>query len=242
MKRTNYTVLKIVAVLTMIAGDMGYLLIHYLSDTWIMIMAAVGNLSFPLFAFMLTESFLRCRNKNRYKYKLITLILLAILSEIPFNIFVSGMWKYPFKNNVCFTLFLGFLMLILLDKDWLQICRYFKKHKKLKKIYSFLIKTVITSTFMLVNYLLCNDYSYTGILLIALFYLFRNHKLLRAVLPLLILIISEANILYIPVIIDMILIAIYDSKDVNMPKPFKYGLRCIYPVMLSIMAVISKII
>lgn len=133
-------------------------------------------------------------------------------------------------------------MLILLDKDWLQICRYFKNHKKLKKIYSFLIKTVITSTFMLVNYLLCNDYSYTGILLIALFYLFRNHKLLRAVLPLLILIISEANILYIPVIIDMILIAIYDSKDVNMPKPFKYGLRCIYPVMLSIMAVISKII
>lgn len=152
------------------------------------------------------------------------------------------MWKYPLKNNVCFTLFLGFLMLILLDKDWLQIFRYFKKHKKLKKIYSFLIKTVITSTFMLVNYLLCNDYSYTGILLIALFYLFRNHKLLRAVLPLLILIISEANILYIPVIIDMILIAIYDSKDVNMPKPFKYGLRCIYPVMLSIMAVISKII
>ena len=40
----------------------------------------------------------------------------------------------------------------------------------------------------------------------------------------------------------MILIAIYDSKDVNMPKPFKYGLRCIYPVMLSIMAVISKVI
>lgn len=167
---------------------------------------------------------------------------MAVLSEIPFNIFVSGMWKYPFKNNVCFTLFLGFFMLILLDKDWLQICRYFKNHKKLKKIYSFLIKTVITSTFMLVNYLLCNDYSYTGILLIALFYLFRNHKLLRAVLPLLILIIFEANILYIPVIIDMILIAIYDSKDVNMPKPFKYGLRCIYPVMLSIMAVISKII
>lgn len=73
MKRTNYTVLKIVAVLTMIAGDMGYLLIHYLSDTWIMIMTAVGNLSFPLFAFMLTESFLRCRNENRYKYKLLHL-------------------------------------------------------------------------------------------------------------------------------------------------------------------------
>lgn len=255
--KANYLILKITAIITMIIGDLSYLLIHRLNDSWIMVMTAIGNLSFPLFAFILTETFLKQSDKNNksknYKYKLIMLLLLALISEIPFNVFLSGSIRYPLKNNVCFTLFSGFLMLILLDKDYYgfffnyykdkKVRLGFKKYSKKKsRRFNFYVKTIIISGFMLGNYLIANDYSYTGILLIALFYLLRNKKKLRAVIPIIILILSEANILYIPVLIDMILIALYDNKRMNISKPVKYGLRIIYPVFISIMAVLSLIL
>lgn len=255
--KANYLILKITAIITMIIGDLSYLLIHRLNDSWIMVMTAIGNLSFPLFAFLLTETFLKQSDKNNknknYKYKLIMLLFLAFISEIPFNVFLSGSIRYPLKNNVCFTLFSGFLMLILLDKNYYEIIFNYYKDKKVRlgfkkyskrknRRFNFYVKTIIISGFMLGNYLIANDYSYIGILLIALFYLLRNKKLLRAVIPVIILILSETNILYIPVIIDMALIALYDNKRMNISKPVKYGLRIIYPVFISIMAVLSLIL
>lgn len=73
---------------------------------------AVGRISFVLFTFLIVESFFYTRSRVWF---LMRLFVFALLSEIPFDLALSGT---PFDwsgQNIYWTLFLGVLVLILWD-------------------------------------------------------------------------------------------------------------------------------
>ena len=82
---------------------------------------SVGALAFPLFCFLLSEGFRYTHSKKRY---LLSMLAFALISELPFDVAffgrlakLNGTFPFYFKyQNVFFTLFLGLLTLVCLEK------------------------------------------------------------------------------------------------------------------------------
>lgn len=115
-----YYLLRIIAVLTMVTDHLGKVLystgvISDNAELWCLI---VGRFAFPIFAFLFVESFYHTQNPMRH---LIRLIVLALVSEIPFDLALTlqnpteiSMDIFKGQNTI-FTFFLCFLMLTITD-------------------------------------------------------------------------------------------------------------------------------
>lgn len=73
----------------------------------------IGRVSFPIFAYLLTEGFLHTKDAKAYLRRL---ILFAFISEIPYNLAFGGNFFYPDGCNVFFTLAIGMIGMMLLKK------------------------------------------------------------------------------------------------------------------------------
>lgn len=108
------TALKWIAVLTMVMDHIGVLLISQeniaqtdvVSLGWAM--RVIGRLAFPIFGFLLTEGFIHTGNVRKYALRMFAF---AVLSEIPFDLFVFGVPLELSHQNAFVTLFLGILVL-----------------------------------------------------------------------------------------------------------------------------------
>ena len=76
-------------------------------------MTCVGRLAFPIFAFQTAEGYYHTSDLKRY---MLRLVLFGLISEIPFNLMLSGSWLYPFHQNVMFTMLLGLLAVRAMEK------------------------------------------------------------------------------------------------------------------------------
>lgn len=121
----------------------------------------IGRLSFTLYAFLLVEGFVHTRNKVKYSALLFVFFL---ISEIPFDLALHNAPFNMSNQNIFLTLFLGVLMMSTID--------YF--HQKGKWV-GYLIVLI----FGIINEFLMADYGFYGILLISLFYLFKEEKVTR---------------------------------------------------------------
>ena len=148
----NSFVLKIIACITMFIDHVGYVIFN--SSSWF---NYIGRLSFPIFAFQISEGFVHTKNVKNY---LLRLFIFAVLSQIPFMCFLSLITN-DFHLNVIFTLILGLLSIIVYNKN------------KLLGIFV----TIILGIFA--NITNC-DYGFYGVAITFLFYAFRDKKFFMA--------------------------------------------------------------
>lgn len=99
---------KVIALVTMIIDHMAYLNISFLKGN--VVLRYIGRISFPLYIFVLSESLIYTKNRKKF---LTNLFIIALLSEIPFQIYFNFSYS---MHNVIFTLFFGSLIVCLLDK------------------------------------------------------------------------------------------------------------------------------
>ena len=122
------------------------------------ILRCVGRLAFPLFAFMAVEGYLHTRSLKKY---LLRLLMLAVISEIPFDLLVSGSVVDPMHQNVIWTIILG-----------LCCIRAFENiSADLKKILSAVVIIASLAAAIIARV----DYSSAGVLTLLAFYAFRGN-------------------------------------------------------------------
>ena len=112
---------------------------------------AAGCFAFPLFCFLFSEYFKHNKNWPRYG---LYLILLALVSEIPFNLLVFGHTFDPTEQNAIFSLFISLCALSVND--------ILSNNKVLRVLSGF--------TFCLLAMLLRVSYGFLGPLLCLCFY------------------------------------------------------------------------
>ena len=123
-------------------------------------MTYVGRLAFPIFAFQIAEGFMHTKSFKKYSLRL---LVFALISELPFNLFYSSRWFNPYHQNVLFTLLLGLMAIKVIDN--------LKKNHRPKDIalsVLWLLLIVIGSVLGFV------DYGFLGMLTVVMFYIFRD--------------------------------------------------------------------
>ena len=127
------------------------------------ILTWLGRISFPIFAFMLVEGYFHTRSVRRYGLRLLAL---ALLSEIPFNLFYGGRWFYPLHQNVIWTLLLSLLCIHLIETVRCQ-------GKPWKTV---LVATAVAVVGFALGFLTMIDYYGYGVLMALIFYAFRGRR------------------------------------------------------------------
>lgn len=123
----------------------------------------IGRIAFPIFAFMIVEGYFYTKDLRNYVKRL---FLFAIISEVPFDMMISGSYFYPFHQNVIWTFIIGILLV------------HF--NEKARKINKFWIRIIVAISTIILGSILgvitMVDYYNAGVLTVLVFYFFRRKK------------------------------------------------------------------
>ena len=205
-------VLKIIAVITMTMD-------HYskIADgpEWF---SLVGRVSFPLFAFLIGEGFRYTKDRKKYFYRI---FFYALFLQIPDLLSIE---KYD--GNIFFTLSFGILSLLILNNT------------KLNKF----IKIILVIIIVVSAEMLTLDYGSYGVMIIIIFYLFRENNIMTAFS------FTAVNILWISFfqmsatqlysIFVLPLIFLYNGKEGKKMKLFFY---LYYPLHLIVLYLLAEL-
>lgn len=153
-------------------------------------MRLVGRVAFPLFAFMIAEGAVHTRNRGRYALRL---LLLAVVSEIPFNLVAGGgTLAYPADQNTVFTLLLGLLAIWVGDlvcgngpgcesrgTSGIGAGKPGTGPLRIPAGYERYVRVLAAVPFGLAAYYLKTDYDFLGVMLIVILYTLRTEPQLR---------------------------------------------------------------
>ncbi len=118
----------------------------------------IGRIAFPIFAFLTVQGYLYTSNLKNY---ITRLSIEAIISFVPFSLFIGNKPFYFEHQNVIFTLLLGVLAIYAIDK--------FIYNNKF-------IAIIILSLCCFTAYIIHSDYGVFGVLIIASFFIFNKNK------------------------------------------------------------------
>ncbi len=138
--------LKVIAIITMSIDHVGAVLFPEE-----ILFRVIGRIAFPIFCFLIVEGFFHTKDVKKY---MIRLGIFALLSEIPFNLLVSGSIFDIKHQNVYFTLLIGLVVIYVINKSTNQ-----------------LQSSVMLVAGMAISMVFMTDYSFYGVLLIYVFYI-----------------------------------------------------------------------
>ena len=223
--------IKMVGIITMLIDHIGFALVarvlvfkvsngEYLWELYTVyeILRGIGRLGFPIFCFLLVEGFGRTRSKVKYAMRLGAF---ALISEIPFDLALTGRVLDFDYQNVFFTLLLGFLAMCVFD---------FVGKKRIPKIPAIVIDLAALAAFMLAAKIVKTDYDYMGVLTIAVMYALRSRKVWSMAGGCAVLCLMNLNEL--PAFFALIPVALYNGKRGWRLKYFFYAF---YPVHLFLL-------
>ena len=195
-----------------------------------MIMRAIGRISFPIFCFLLIEGFMHTHDVKKYA---LNLGVFALVSEVPFDLAFAGKPFYLGYQNVFFTLFIGLVMMVFLQKiDE-------KAHSEMGAWQGANWKVSVGKLLVIVAAcalatLLKTDYSAMGILTIVLMYNLRKNKMYCIGIGCAVLTLLSLNEL--PCFLAMIPVHFYNGeRGLNLKYPF----YAFYPVHLLVLFAIA---
>lgn len=235
----SYFTIKIIAIVFMLIDHVGYILMGNMP-----ILRLVGRISFPLFAFLLVNGYHHTTDKKKY---LIRMFVMALISEVFYDLTFHGQILEIYGQNVFFTLTVGLLSFIVTDK--------FKEivSNKITGIGQKLIIAVgevgILGCFMIVNRFIRADYGWYGIVVIYFLYLTYGAKLKNKFM--MVVAIAFANFINIILangvfqafsILSIMFIMFFEEKKVAVPKSVKIGCYLFYPAHLFVIFVINLLI
>jgi hypothetical protein len=126
-------------------------------------MTCLGRLAFPIFAFMVVEGYFHTHDLRQYVKRL---LLFAVISEIPFDLFYNGSFFYPFHQNVLWTFLLGILGIWVIERV----------RKQGNWILTILTAAIVVLLSWILGTITMVDYYGAGILTVLCFYFFRGRK------------------------------------------------------------------
>lgn len=205
--------INLIALIAMLLDHVG---IVFFPD--ILVFRIIGRLSFPLFAWGIARGY---KYTKSYKKYVVRLILLAGVSQIPFYLL--------FKNgnlNICFTLFIGLLVLKIYDSNL--------------KLY---IKWPIIILMLILSQLLHFEYGFYGVLTILVFHRFWGKESIiyyQFILTIISILILRYDPIELFATFSPILILFLNAllkKDLKLNKIFRYSF---YPVHLIVLFLIKN--
>lgn len=205
-------------------------------------MTCIGRLTYPIFAFMIVEGYFHTKNLKKY---VLRLLIFALISEIPFNLVMSSSWIAPLHQNVLWTFLIGILLIFLNEKAnkkalWVRIL--------------VLIGTALLGC--LLGIITFVDYNHGGVLIILMFYVFRERKwwaLLGQIVCLYFISVEVISGQFIPIelfgktfelvvqsfcVLALIPIWLYQGKQGPYNKAIRYLYYGFYPAHLLLFALI----
>ena len=180
----------------------------------------LGRIAFPIFAFMVVEGFFK--TKSRWSY-LRNLLIFAVISEIPYDMFQSAEFVNTWSQNILWGLALGLFTIMVIDK--------LKAYIKKRPLWVF-VSLLIVALSSLGSMLISSDYEYYAIIIIYLYYIFYDKRLLASGLGYLV-IIKE-----IYAILGFATVLLYNGEKGKQNKIFNY---LFYPVHLLVFGIIRMV-
>lgn len=201
--------LKILAIVTMMLDHIGAVFFPK-----ILIFRIIGRISFPIFAFLVAEGFFHTSDVKKY---ITRLGVLAIVSEVPFDLLFYGTLIHLGHQNVFFTLCLAVTAMYWMNKS-----------------YNVVMKFGIGFLFLLLADVLHTDYMSMGVFLVFIFYFWREYKMTKYIMA------AAANILFMGGIqiygtLALFPISLYNGEEGKKIKKFFY---LFYPVHIIILCLI----
>ncbi len=166
--------LKMIAMVAMLIDHVGAVILepmliqsgysHALYETDMFMRLVIGRMAFPIFCFLLVEGMRTTSNIYRYGFRL---LVFALISEVPFDLALNGVWIVWDHQNVMFTLLIGLAVTSL-------SC---KAEEVLKNV---IMKAIAELAVLVAGMLLADvlraDYGSYGVLCIAVLYYFRRDR------------------------------------------------------------------
>lgn len=125
-------------------------------------MRSIGRLAFPVYCFLIVEGFFHTRSIHKYCGRM---LLFAMISEFPFDYALKAGVPYWRKQNVYFTLLISLMCIAMLQYMQGLYC----------------VQFIAIATSMSLASAMLTDYSYKGVFLIVILYLFHDYRLYQCI-------------------------------------------------------------
>jgi len=238
-KFLNANLLKVIAVVAMIFDHVAISIMQpqfmttdgkFIADTSVSasfissasVFRGIGRIAFPIFCFLIVEGLVHTKDVKKY---MIRIGVLAVVSEIPYDLAIYGEPFYWARQNTLFTLLLG--LVVITGIDTVLTVYHTDRTKKTMLSMAFLLFGTVAAHYC------CTDYGAIGVLVIAAMYYFRGDNLRSSFIGGIIMMLGYTSELY--AIFAVIPIYFYNGLKGKDSKIIQWAFYLFYPIHLLVL-------